>query len=658
MYKAYHIDKVTFVKTYIGKYIVEINDLSEYARNDDFSIVLKDVEASVVEELDSAKREKGQLIGFEKDGRIFWYGLITATKFIETNLTYKITIRNILAEFKDKTVKDVFGYAQISATYRLTYDLSAWGQGTQYYTNIIGVFGAILSKLYAGLITTYELYIPSSYLTYMQQFHYYDNAMMYSAIVEKLNAYDFINLFCKAWGLVIRIEDNAIQFYGLPACTSIATYNNATRYNFPLKDYNDYDYNERENTEGKEVAVYVSEYYKDLMAYTRLIQVGLPDQYSAGQFANPITNVCGYTNLNGFRSLFKVATEFKHGLLQEQYIQAKLYSKNIGAWQNEFAKKIDEDYDYGRYQKDGTFYTFDENEIRINSSDYEDLPMLKVTHQIGGCVASNSGGKVLFTYPYPHGITTMCKVTYTNAGTYNGVYNALGLLSEKTFTVPTPNTIKLSVNYTTAANNATSTVIHTHIMKSMRLDALSGHVNIRFFEDVVIWLPYTATIEILNTERKFSPELYTYDGIYAKGVNIGQWTNIVDLVNGSYVQIYVLSAFHELGEYELYNKLPVIKKPETSTGEIQISFPKHFFFYKNATLLNDYLLQVDQVHPISTVYSANYLYHLLKANTASNALLDEDFTIDDNLALPAVIHKELGYNVPDLKTVIKQQELK
>lgn len=652
MYKAYHIDKITFVKTYIGNYIVGINDLSEYARNDDFSIVLKDVEASVVEELDSAKREKGQLIGFEKDGVIFWYGLITATKFIETNLTYKITIRNILAELKNKTYNQIFGYSVVTASYLFSYDLSAWGQGTQYYINVMGVFDAVKLRLFQGLITGYALNIPSSYLSYMQEFHYYHNSMLRSSEVEKLNAFDFLNLFCKAWGIVPRIENNTIKFYGLPACTSIATYNNATRYNFPLKDYNDYDFNEREKAEGKGIAVYISEYYKDLMAYPRL-----PAQNQIGEFANDVTNIEGYSSSSGFYPLFKVETAFKHGLLEEEYITARLYSKNIGAWQNEFGKKIDEEYELGRYLKDGTFYVYSDTEIRISSSDYEDMPRLKASYSIGGVVCSNNGsGKVLMTYPYSHGINQMGVITITNAGAYNGVYYGTGLLSERTFTIIDATRIRLSINYTAPATHATSTCIYTYIMKSMPLDALGGHVNIYLFQ-YPIWASYSPTIEITNTERKFHPELYTYDGIYTKGTGINQWQWIYD-PDGSYIQIYVISAVHELGEYELYNRLPVIKKPETSTGEIQISFPKHFFFYRNATLLNGYLLQVDQVHPISTVYSANYLYHLLKANTASNALFDEDFTIDDNIALPAVIHKELGYNVPELKTVIKQQELK
>jgi hypothetical protein len=659
MYKAYHINSSTFAETYIGSHVVDGSPFPDYARNDDFSIIFADIFLSVVEELPEAYRSEGELIAIEKDDVIFWYGKIIKSIPDDVKKTYKLDIRHILRDkYSGFDLTDVVGYAGIDSAYRNSESFSAWGQGTLYYFDVLGVLDSFYKKLFPGLITAVTYDFSTASLNEFNTYKFLDRAIYYLESLENVRAFTYLNLFCKTFGITIRIKDNTIIFRRIDECLDLEDYNDQTKKEYPLKSYNQYENSVRQHLEGKDVSIALGDYYQDIIAY-----FSVPgDSKFKGSFAVQISRIFGYSTPSGFGEVGSIRTVDYHGFLKDYYKNLKVYSsKTDGEDIDEFNNAIDQDYELKRYREAGAFLANDENNLTVWTEDFGSMPRIEISVTFDVTI-SEAGGKPLVQFPTAsadYGFNQACIITIFGGNTtYNGTYygdpsvSADGHYSFSTFFDTAPDRISLDRSWTgSAGSNKKCTVVYRHLLKTVIPETVGtpDHYKLTFWDAITYWRGTTSILKLVNCVNE--TESIDISGDYTHGTAIGQW----DYISGE-IRVHVLgSALMELKETKVYNYMELVKKPEAVDEVRQISFPKHFFFFTTISKsVGGYLGRISGLFP---VINSGYTYHLRYANIENSKITDNIINIDDTESIEEVIHKEVVYNVKDRSTGIKQQEL-
>lgn len=636
---AYHINSSTGSQTYIGNKIVEISEIPIYSRNDNFTLIWKIVSGVFVSELDEAYRTEGEYICFKDGTETVWYGRITRIKYNEENDTYDFEAENIISnKYKYAELNDYIGYSKIGSGWCRSYDLSDYGQGYHYYMQVRGALENIVLSCNTVIITGVTW---GSNMTSLDDYYYSHSAIQVLQNMNKMTVLEWLNRTCSAFGITIKFSAGKIEFNRIASNGTITRYNAEVFKEYTASSINSRDRSLREK-KGILNQVCIDEYYRDLMAYP------------SGYFQVDITNLYGYYGPNGFYPYTSLTTEYYHGLYRGIYTHMKIINPEVAT--QDFEQRLDEEYE-GK-----TFHPKSKTRIGISEAILENYPRIECSRTFT-YNATNSGGKLLLTISGAFGDTSvnqMCTL-FISKGAYKGTYYGDTISGDATYTFSrtSATTIRTNRNFTVA----TSVTVTVFFRLPIRSITTSGNDLItEFFVSTAAISAGTQDIQMLNTQREQKPTLssFSYDYIYTKFSGNGtmyawEWTSYSE----TELLFRTTLALHELNVPAIRNMFELTKKPESSSTFNVIAFPKHFFFFKSATLLNNYLLRMSGVYPVqaSPTYVDGELYHLSHATEDRTNIKDYDQSQDISEGYDCDFHKEVNIEVREHELHIKQQEL-
>lgn len=673
-HKAYHINTSTLVKTDISRYIIDQSPVIDYSRNDDFSPVFMPITGKIVQECPEAYRTTGEYWCFQVDSVVIWYGILQEPKLNELTLCYSFELIHCVNNLKEIDVADITDYDKVDAGFVTDVDASAYGQGTLKIVQVKGAVKLLGESVLPSVIDTVTFDFTAGDLSTFEGFKYFYKQMWEYALTNNKTAFDFLVDVCRAFGLVVKIRDNAIVFKKFVSSTSTATYKTATYNAYPVVAHNKVpDYNKRNKQANKTISVSNDGYYQDIMSY-----IAYPGTSpwstvgNVGYITAPVASITGYSNSNGFREWMRVISSEEHGLDDELYRKVRLKNLLTYGLNQNFNNKIDNEYAWGSWL-DGGFYAYDSTGIFIYSS-VENFPRLEVTRDrldvldysnvwqssdifidftsVGGKAQGVLSTSLLYRPTTDFGITYGCTIV-VSSGAYAGTY--YGDSDEPdSFSIVDAIRIKLSANWS-VDEKVKAEITWRPIIKAA--EEASGRVLLTFFE-ATPWMTNTEPYDItlVNCDRENNSTItYTYDGIYTNDpteTDRPTW-NTTDYTT---LRLYSIQTSWQLSDLNIQTLFDEVVPGEPSKNHTRISFPKHFIFFSSLLTTAGNLFRMYGVYPLGV---GNTLYHLTKAATESYTMQDEEINIDDTETLADVCHKEVKYrtSLKERSIDIKQQEL-
>ena len=645
-YSVYHIDSTTFTQTDISDYVKDCSDIPlMIQRNSDFSLILEDINLSVLSTLSADIRKEGEYIGFKKDTVFIQYYEIVESIYNPDTKLYDIKAEHIFNKLKLIELSTYINSTNITST---DTNSGYYNGSAQIVLKSLPMYKCLeysFENFFTSLITTLTFeYETAGDQTTLEGYFCLEAAVEKYKSETDATLWDFLNQTIRAFGYSVRIADAAVVLRRHTNSANIATYTASVAH-----DYADFDYNAKDTKiipKLKNITQRIVNdlYYRDLVFYEKVVQVP--------------SFMEGLRSASGWISAMKIQTAQETGL-GSTYTKARLYSQNASDI-NHIDSEIDEDFDYRKtFNPNFSGYfnpTGISKELHLGMS-ADGLPRVTIKRDMTGDITEGITGQPIISYASNHRLNRAGKVTIA-AGAYAGeYYGTPSELGQKWFIISSDTVIRLyGVAYTSDDSSRSTSLENVEIIK--RIEENEPHSNTRALTLYISYPPVGDLIlENANWTNPTTGVVNEYDGEFEYDANattgtdyIGKW----NVSSGKIIMGYTFNASHYMTGYRLETSddISTVTKPSSSNTIKQVSFPKHFFFYTGSSTTGGLMHRLLNGYPVD---NTNTLRLHLLANPDSYRVTQEEIDVDDTVTVDAAPVMSIKANVDNMSLKIKQQ---